>query len=95
MPITTNSTFRDNTMLSSYKTCPRSFQLRHVLNLVPDRVGIPLIFGQCWHAAMDIVWQEAKNFSKADLRKYNVIARFFVVAQPSIFCVRCLPGLRC
>jgi len=71
--ITTGSKFYDNTKLSSYKTCPRSFQLRHILNITPDRAAVPLVFGSSWHAAMDIVWQHAKEFNQADLRKYAAL----------------------
>ena len=71
--ITTNSVFRDNTMLSSYKTCPRSFQLRHKFSFVPDKTAIPLVFGQCWHSAQDIIWSQAKNFNQEDLRKFAML----------------------
>lgn len=70
---TTKSTFRDNTMLTSYKTCPRSFQLRHLFHFRPDRAATPLIFGSSWHAAMDTVWKNAREFNKVDLRKYATL----------------------
>jgi hypothetical protein len=73
MKPTTASVFRDNTMLSGYKTCPRFFQLRHILNLRPDRAAMPLIFGSCWHSSMDIVWGNAKSFSQTDLRKFATL----------------------
>ena len=65
---TKSSTFRDNTQLSSYKDCPRKFQLRHVMNWRPAGTGTPLVFGSSWHAGQDALWKNAKEFSKQDLR---------------------------
>jgi len=49
--------FYDNTMLSTYKECPRRYFMRHVLNWRGDGVALPLVFGLSWHSAMDVVWQ--------------------------------------
>ena len=70
---TIGSTFRDNSMLSGYKTCPRFFQLRYKMHLTPDRAATPLIFGSSWHSAMDIIWIHAREFDQTDLRKYAVL----------------------
>lgn len=50
----------DNTRLSEYKRCPRKYYYRHVLNWVPEGKTPPaLVFGSCWHAAMDVLWDLA------------------------------------
>lgn len=46
----------DNTRISDFKRCPRYFYFRHVRDWVPDRKSMPLIFGSCWHEAMDTIW---------------------------------------
>lgn len=61
MTIQTTDSFYDNTMLSSYKDCPRKFFLRHVLDWRSEGVAIPLVFGLSWHAAMDVIWQHYKQ----------------------------------
>lgn len=47
----------DNTTISSYKNCPREYYLRHVRGWRRVGIGLPLVFGLSWHAAMDVVWQ--------------------------------------
>ena len=49
--------FYDNTMLSSYKDCPRKYFLRHVLDWRREGTAPPLVFGLSWHSGMDAVWQ--------------------------------------
>lgn len=56
----------DNTRISQYKTCPRSFFIRHVLHWRPEGTGIALIFGLSWHDAQDVVWKAAKDFGIQD-----------------------------
>lgn len=63
------STFRDNTMLGSYKECPRRFQLRHVLGWRSEGTSLPLSFGLSWHESMDQVWQYAKKLPQRELHE--------------------------
>lgn len=49
----------DNTRLSDFKRCPRKYYYRHILDWVPDQKQMPLIFGDCWHKGMEVVWQMA------------------------------------
>lgn len=55
--------FFDNSRVSDCKRCPRYFYLRHDRDLVRehDFGGVAkapaLVFGSCWHDAMDAVWQ--------------------------------------
>lgn len=48
----------DNTRISAYRRCPRFYFYRHVKHWEVDAKRIPLIFGECWHRAMDMVWRE-------------------------------------
>lgn len=48
--------FFDNTMLASYKRCPREFYLRHVRSWRGGGISPALSFGLSWHEAMDVVW---------------------------------------
>lgn len=57
----------DNTRISAYKTCPRSFFIRHVLHWRPVGTGLALVFGLSWHDAQDIVWGYATKFKQPDL----------------------------
>lgn len=57
----------DNTRISAYKTCPRSYFIRHILGWRQLGTGIALIFGSSWHDAQDIVWGYSKKFSREDL----------------------------
>lgn len=50
--------YLDNTMLSTYRECPRKYYLRHVRGWRKDGTAMPLVFGLSWHAAMDVVWQQ-------------------------------------
>lgn len=65
MALATDLVKFDNSMLASYKSCPRLFYNRYLRSLVPDTTAKALIFGRCWHSAMDIVWKNAgKSLSK-------------------------------
>ena len=55
------SRFYDNSMLSSYKECPRKFQLRYKLHWRSAGTAMPLVFGLAWHAGQDVVWKYAKQ----------------------------------
>lgn len=48
--------YYDNSRLSSHRECPRKDYYRNERDWVPERIGLPLVFGGAWHAAMDIVW---------------------------------------
>lgn len=58
---------KDNTKISCYKTCPRMYFIQHVLGWKRGGTGPALVFGLSWHDAQDIVWEQAKNWSQADL----------------------------
>lgn len=48
----------DNTMVSTYRECPRRFLFRHHRGWLHDgELPIDLVFGLGWHAAMEVVWQ--------------------------------------
>lgn len=53
--------YYDNTRVSAYKECPRSFYLRHVRDLVPESEKIYFTFGSAWHEAQDVIWQQVNN----------------------------------
>lgn len=53
--------FYDNTRLKTFKSCPRKFYFRHVRHWVGDGKAAPLVFGGCWHEAMDVIWKNAKS----------------------------------
>jgi len=57
----------DNTRISAYKTCARSYFLRHQMHWRPEGTGLALIFGLSWHDGQDIVWGHAKKFNQYDL----------------------------
>lgn len=59
--------YYDNTMLSDYKKCPRMFYLRHVRGWKPKGTATALVFGLCWHDAMDILWKGYGKVSEPDL----------------------------
>jgi len=46
----------DNTQVSAYKSCPRSYFIRHVMEWRGTGTAIPLVFGLSWHEAMDAVY---------------------------------------
>ena len=59
--------FYDNTMLSSYKDCPRKYFLRHIMQWRREGTATPLIFGLSWHAGMDVVWQHFHQVDEGTL----------------------------
>jgi len=65
--ISKQSKFFDNTMLSSYKDCPRKYFIRHVLGWRSEGTAMPLVFGLSWHAGMDVVWQFANKLDHRTL----------------------------
>lgn len=48
--------FFDNTLLTSYKDCPRKFFLRHRLSLTSSGSKDALDFGLAWHGALENLW---------------------------------------
>jgi hypothetical protein len=64
----------DNTKISTYKNCPRSYLIRHVLGWRAEGTGAALIFGLSWHDAQDIVWGHAKKFNQRDLTDLSYMA---------------------
>lgn len=56
--ITRHLDLYDNTRISAFRTCGRSYYFRHVRDLEPVATRRPLLFGGAWHAAMDVVWNE-------------------------------------
>lgn len=58
---TNPTTCFDNTRVSAYKVCPRSYFIRHVLHWSGQGTVLALVFGQAWHDAQDIVWGQAQN----------------------------------
>lgn len=71
MSATAQSICYDNTRISAYKVCPRSYFIRHTLGWTRSSGGkaMPLIFGSAWHDSMDVVWKLAKKFNQSDLRE--------------------------
>ncbi len=59
--------YYDNTQLGDYKKCPRYYYLRHVRGWRSKGTSPALIFGLCWHAAMDIIWRGYKKVPRAAL----------------------------
>lgn len=58
---------KDNSEISTYKTCPRKHFLRYVLGWTRDGTAAPLVFGGAYHAGLDRVWTQAKDLSEDDL----------------------------
>lgn len=58
MTLNPNLRLYDNTRLACFKTCPRKYFYRHVLDWEVQAPRVPLVFGSAWHAAMEVVWPE-------------------------------------
>ena len=67
MNITPASKCFDNSRLSAYKRCPRSYFLRHVLHWSTGGSSDALVFGSSWHAGLDVLWKLGKQFKPVDL----------------------------
>lgn len=76
---TTKSQYKDNTMISDYKACPRKYFIRHVLGWTIDTgtKAPALVFGSCWHAGMDVVW-ELGNSAPLDTLVRGAMHNFMV-----------------
>lgn len=57
--------YYDNTRISEFRTCPRKFFYRHVMDWVGIGFSPPLLFGSSWHAAMDAVWETMSDRKNA------------------------------
>jgi len=57
----------DNTRVSGYKVCPRSYFIRHVLGWRSEGTGAALVFGLSWHDGQDAVWKFAKELTQSQL----------------------------
>lgn len=77
MTFSKKSRYFDNTMISTYKECPRKYFIRHVLGwtvsmgadetgALDNRKSPPLVFGSSWHAGMDAVWGAGPDASNED-----------------------------
>lgn len=66
--------YYDNTRISGYEACERSFYFRHVRNWAPDSTKAALVFGSAWHAAMDVVWAAYCGVGNASIDQQKVIA---------------------
>jgi hypothetical protein len=62
-----SNTFYDNTILSSYKDCPRKYFIRHRLNWRSEGTSMPLVFGLGWHSGMSAVWVNAQSTPPPEL----------------------------
>lgn len=61
----------DNTRTKDHRVCNRQFYWRHERHITMPGKDPPLVFGGCWHAAMDIVWpaiKQYKSMSDEDIR---------------------------
>ncbi len=57
--------YYDNTRVSEFRTCPRKFFYRHVMDWVSVGFSPPLLFGSSWHSAMDEVWKVMSESNNA------------------------------
>lgn len=71
---TKKSKFFDNTILSSYKECPRRYMIRHKLGWRSEGTALPLVFGLSWHAGMDVVWNFARKLNHDELARMALAA---------------------
>ena len=79
---TQNSDYFDNSAISDYKKCPRSFYFRHVRGWRIQGTSHALIFGLAWHSAMEYVWEHAKEERDTDLAQ-NAFLRFLATWEES------------
>lgn len=71
---TNDSQCFDNTRISGYKFCPRSYFLRHVLHWSKEGIAMPLVFGLSWHEGMDVIWKNFKGFDRPTLIEGAMLA---------------------
>lgn len=63
----TSAEIYDNSQLSSFKSCNRQGYFAYNRYWVPTEPRMPLIFGECWHAAMDVIWAGISKDPKIDI----------------------------
>lgn len=63
----TTKKYYDNSMLSTFKQCPRMYYLRHIRGWSGEGISMPLAFGQSWHNAMDVLWSQYGKLPDRDL----------------------------
>lgn len=68
----TPSRFYDNTMIVSFRDCPRAFYFRHKRNWQSFGKSTALIFGGAWHDAMDTVWKRLGSRPKSKLSDFDI-----------------------
>lgn len=73
MPTDDKETY-DNTRLSGYKVCPRSYFIRHVLGWTSDGTAPALSFGSSWHAGMDAMWGYAQGNNQQQLTELAMLS---------------------
>ncbi len=59
--------YYDNSRLADFKTCPRSYFIRHVLGWRREGNALPLTFGLSWHAGLEFLWAHANELSTDSL----------------------------
>jgi hypothetical protein len=63
----TNLRLYDNTRMSDAKRCLRFYFYRHHMNWTTAEVRVPLVFGSAWHAAQEVIWDNAAKMGSTDL----------------------------
>ncbi len=67
----------DNSRISDFKRCPRYFLFRHVYNLTQEGRAVPLTFGSCWHASLEVLWaQHADLYGSKEKRRAVIDASY-------------------
>jgi hypothetical protein len=67
--------YYDNSMLDNFRACHRKYYFRNVVFWTSDETNHNLIFGSCWHTAMDVVWLNAdKPVGDDDLLAIAMVA---------------------
>ena len=66
--------FYDNTRVSSFRTCPRSYMFRHMLHWTPKSKSFALTFGSGWHEGMDVIWREISKDTDMDATELAKLA---------------------
>lgn len=73
---TVDARFYDNSMVSTYKDCPRKFYLRYVRDWRSEGIATPLAFGLAWHCGQDVVWEYARKLGSQDHLARTAMAAF-------------------
>lgn len=70
--------YRDNTMISCFRICPRKYFFRHVKHWKGEGTALPLSFGLSWHEAMDVVWGLTNKTDKTQKEVWNFAMQAFL-----------------